>query len=121
MREERRQLVGDTPEQRSATFWKLRDEEKWNVLVTHYLSACVAYYHWDEKWMEDDDFDMLCFDLYKHFDSLTHPHKYLLDKDALLAGTGFHLGQFEYPMMTRRAAWVVLHPRDPMCREMPGG
>lgn len=108
-----------TIEDRSDTYWKLREEGKRDVFVAWYLMASVAYYHWNESWIPDEDYDMLCFELYQKFEELNHPHKHLLDKEALLAGTGFHIKQYDYPLMTRRAAWRVLNPGDEACRNMP--
>lgn len=108
-----------TVEDRSDAFWDVRGAEKWNTLVAWYLSASVAYYHWNESFLPDDDYDILCGDLHTHFDELSHPHAHLLDKDALMAGTGFHIKLHEYPAMTRGATWAILHPGDPLARTMP--
>ena len=106
-------------EQRTEYFWRLRGEGRLHVFVAWYLMASVAYYQWNETFIPDDDFDLMCFELYKAFDQIVHPHKHLLSRDALLAGTAFHLNHKDYPLRTRQAAWSLLYPNDRKFRRMP--
>lgn len=108
-------------ETRTDLLWKYVGQKRWDVLVAWYLMASVAYYHWDEKFLEDSDYDMLCYDLYKNLGGINHKHKHLLDPDALLAGTAYHLKYEDYPLITKVTAWSLLHPKDPTGRTMPGG
>ncbi len=62
-----------------------------NNMIYWYLVASYGYYIENESIFSDDFFDQLCKSIHDKFDQLEHYHKYLLDKESLLAGTGFHL------------------------------
>lgn len=49
-------------------------------------------------------YDVLCADLLARFDDIRHPHKHLLDKDALRAGSAYHLATHQYPAVVREIA-----------------
>lgn len=61
--------------------------------ISMYLMAAYSYYVEDDSIIGDWQFDLLAQWLLEHIDDLTHPHKHLLTKDDLRAGT--YLG--EYP------------------------
>ena len=77
--------------------------------ISWYFMCSYSYYVNDESLTDDHSFDALCKWLYDNFDNLPeHPHKHLLSKDNLKAGT--YLG--EYPEMIKGAVsyhtWEVL-------------
>lgn len=72
-------------------------------LVQHFLMASFAYYHRNESPMTDHAFDMLCQRLLDRYDHVVHPHKYLIDKDMLRAGSGYNLRWEDYPTIVKVA------------------
>jgi|TARA_B110000285_G_C14521278_1_gene336663 hypothetical protein len=70
-------------------------------LVPFYLMSSYLYYKKDKSVLSDGDYDMLCKRLYKEWDNVKHPHKHLIDKESLLAGTGY---QLKYTNMIMGAA-----------------
>lgn len=72
-------------------------------LVQHFLMASFAYYHRNESPMTDHAFDRLCARLLERYDRVTHPHKYLIDKDMLRAGSGYNLRWEDYPTIIKVA------------------
>ena len=67
--------------------------------VAKYLMCSYAYYVLDKNLITDQEFDQLGKDILDNWDAIDHPHKYLLTKDMLVAGT--YLG--EYPSMVKGA------------------
>lgn len=61
-----------------------------NQNCVKYIAASYLYYEKNFSVMSDLEFDTLCMDLHGQLDQVTHWAKPLLDKDALLAGTGFN-------------------------------
>lgn len=70
-----------------------------NMLVPFYLMCSYAYYVDDDPIISDAFYDKLAKKLLKEYDSIDHYHKYLIDKDALEAGS--FLGQ--YPSIVQGA------------------
>lgn len=68
-----------------------------NMLVPWYLSASYAYYDQNESLLTDSYYDEICELLDKHWDEITHRHKYLIEREALSAGTGFSLDYKNFP------------------------
>jgi NAD-dependent DNA ligase len=66
------------------------------------LTSSYLYYKEDLNVLTDTDYDLLCHRLYQKFDEVTHPHKNLIDKESLGAGTGYGLEQ--YPTRVKMAA-----------------
>jgi len=77
-------------------------ELKPNQLCTYYLTSSYLYYKEDLNVLTDTDYDLLCNRLYQMYDEVTHPHKKLIDKESLGAGTGY--GLEEYPTRIKMAA-----------------
>lgn len=77
--------------------------------VQLYLIASYTYYIYDQVVIEDHEYDTICKRLYDHFDEFEHQHKYLLSKDSLKAGTGFHYNPNDYPLMVVMAADMWLN------------
>ena len=67
--------------------------------LSMYLMGAYAYYVEDDPIMSDWDFDLLAKTLLDNYDSIEHPHKHLVTKDDLRAGT--YLG--EYPEIVKGA------------------
>ena len=51
--------------------------------------------------MSDDAFDYICKELLDNYDSIEHPHKEYIDKEALKAGTAYHMGVSDYPKLVQ--------------------
>lgn len=77
---------------------KARDKcaKNLNMVVPFYLMGAYAYYELDDPIMTDATFDWLAQIGNQHWDTITHPHKHLLTKDMLEAGT-FILGENKWP------------------------
>lgn len=65
--------------------------------VPYYLMAAYGYYELDSPIMTDAAFDKLSKLLAEHYDEINHPHKSLITKDMLDAGT--YIGS--YPEMVK--------------------
>lgn len=80
--------------------------EKWNPnrLVPWYLMASYLYYQKDVSIISDAIFDGMCKRLLLTRPRVTHPHKHLIDIQALKAGTGYHIKEADYPGMCKGAA-----------------
>ena len=72
-----------------------------NRLVPIYLMSSYLYYELDDSVLNDTQFDYLCKKLYDNWDKVEHMHKHLIDKDNLLAGSGYGI---EYTSMIRGGA-----------------
>lgn len=83
-------------------FKKCRDNNK-NTMVPWYLLASYLYYHKDESLLTDNTFDKLCVDLLDNYESITHIHKHLINKEDLKAGSCF-LKEEEYPLIVKYTA-----------------
>lgn len=81
-----------------------------DTLVPWYLMASVAYYHWDASLLEDAEYDILCTDILRKWNAITHPHKRFIDRTSLAAGTGYAIPEWKYPTITKEAAWQLLYP-----------
>ena len=62
-----------------------------NMLVPYYLIHSFLYYEKDDPIIGDEEYDRICKMLYDVYDTVKHHHKHLINKDSLLAGTGYHL------------------------------
>jgi hypothetical protein len=67
--------------------------------ISMYLMSAYSYYVEDDNIIGDWQFDLLAKWLLENIEGLTHPHKHLLTKEDLTAGT--YLG--EYPLMVKGA------------------
>lgn len=76
--------------------------------VGKYLVASFLYYQCDFSIMGDDEYDQICKQLFENFDDIDHPHKHLLDKEALKAGSGFQLRYNQYPLIVQSTAFSYL-------------
>lgn len=62
-----------------------------NMLIPFYLMLSYLYYDRDLSGVPDSEFDKLCNRLQNEWDSITHEHKQYVNREALAAGTGYHL------------------------------
>ena len=75
-----------------------------NMLVPYYLMYSYLYYEENESIVPDAEYDRICKTLYEKWNDIEHRHKNLVDKDALIAGTGY---QLKYPEMVKGAAKLL--------------
>lgn len=60
--------------------------------VYKYLDASYKYYiQYTDTGMTDYEYDMLCKWLYSNYDSLTEEEQMMVNKDSLMAGTGYDI------------------------------
>lgn len=78
------------------------------MLVPHYLMASLLYYQRNVGPMTDDAFDRCCQLLDQHWDLIEHPHKYLVDRSALSATTGYNIRWRDCPRMLQIASSYLL-------------
>lgn len=75
-----------------------------HVLVPWYLMGAYAYGVLDQELISDGLFDRICRDLDARWDAVEHPHKHLIDRSALKAGTSYYLSTAgDFPGMVRGA------------------
>lgn len=72
--------------------------------ISAYLIHSYLYYVCDMSIISDAEYDAICAELLARFDEIEHKHKHLLDKDALRAGSGFHIPTQNYPTVCRDIA-----------------
>jgi hypothetical protein len=72
--------------------------------VSWFLMASYLYYIHDLPLLSDDFYDRLAMALLHDYDDLEHAHAALISKEALRAGTMYHLRADQYPLSTRGAA-----------------
>jgi NAD-dependent DNA ligase len=73
-------------------------------LVPQYLIHSFLYYIEEDPVITDASYDKLCRMLLSNFDDINHRHKGLVTKEALRAGTGYHLAENDYPRIVIGAA-----------------
>ena len=75
---------------------KLVKQDKSKVF-DYILIASYCYYLRFESVFEDSDFDKICSYALKEYDNIESPYKTLVTKDALAAGSCYHLKYEDYP------------------------
>lgn len=75
-----------------------------SLLVSWYLMSSYLYYLHEVSLLHDHEYDLLCKELLSRWDKVEHPHKHLVSKEDLMAGTGFTLREEDYPSITKNAA-----------------
>tara|TARA_E500000305_G_scaffold29751_1_gene22714 strand:- start:2091 stop:2357 length:267 start_codon:yes stop_codon:yes gene_type:complete len=76
-----------------------------NRLVPYYLMSSYLYYHANAQVLTDDQYDQICKRLLFEWDHVDHPHKKLITKSDLEAGTGYAI---KYTNMIKGAAMAWL-------------
>ncbi len=84
------------------------DEISDERMVSWFLTTSFLYYHHNISVISDAVFDRLCVRLLEGLDAIEHQHKHLIDKEALQAGTGFHISFNEFPLRIQGAAMSLL-------------
>lgn len=74
--------------------------------IGRYLVHSYIYYQLDNSVISDGEYDKMAKYILEHWDDLEHPHKHLISKDALQAGT-FLLPEDEYPTIVKDTARMV--------------
>lgn len=77
-----------------------------NAVVGWLLMASWCYYiePVPASLLTDAMYDKACAWLLRHHDGITHKYKHLLPKEALTAGSAFHLRSYDYPLGIVRCA-----------------
>lgn len=80
-------------------------------LVNIYLVSSFLYYQLDTQVLEDHHYDRLCKTLVERWNEIAdNPYvwnKSLLEYDALVAGSGFHIKRSEYPEVIIQVAYNI--------------
>lgn len=83
------------------------------ALVPAYLLHSLLYYHFDITVISDDEFDQICREIIDNWDECQkHAHAHLLDKEALVAGSGFQLHINDFPSRVTHMAYKIREDRD---------
>lgn len=69
--------------------------------VSWLLSASYTYYCRYVSILTDECFDKMCKYVLDNYDNIAHPHKHLLTKEMLVAGTAYNIMMDEYPLIVR--------------------
>jgi NAD-dependent DNA ligase len=80
-----------------------------NMLVPYYLMYSYLYYKKDISMITDEEYDRICKELYKEWKNIEHFHKPLINKEALLSGTGYTL---KYPDRVKYAAEALVNLKE---------
>ena len=74
--------------------------------IGRYLVHSYIYYHLDGSIISDGKYDEMAKYILEHWNELEHPHKKLIDKSSLEAGTML-LREDEYPTIVKDTARMV--------------
>tara|TARA_A100001201_G_C4084109_1_gene199908 strand:- start:241 stop:516 length:276 start_codon:yes stop_codon:yes gene_type:complete len=77
-----------------------------NRLVPVYLMSSYLYYKKDESKLTDGEFDMLCKRMLENWKDIKHPHKKLIKKKDLEAGTGYAIRKYPSIVMSSAERWL---------------
>ena len=72
--------------------------------ISFYLAASYLYYRRDISILSDSCYDGICKWLLKNIDNLEHTNHNLVDKEALKAGTAYHIKEEDYPLRVKVSA-----------------
>ena len=92
--------------QTAKTKWKepkIYDKNS-NMLVPYYLMYSYLYYEKDSPIISDAEYDTICIRLDDEWDVIEHYHKHIIDKENLVAGTGYSL---KYPTIVKDSALLL--------------
>ena len=76
-------------------------------LVPIYLMSSYLYYRKDESKLSDGEFDMLCKRMLDNWKQIKHPHKRLIRKKDLEAGTGYAIKKYPTIVMSSAERWIA--------------
>ena len=92
--------------QTSKTSWKepkIYDKNS-NMLVPYYLMYSYLYYEKDSPIISAAEYDTICKRLHDEWDNIEHYHKHIINKEHLVAGTGYSL---KYPTIVKDSALLL--------------
>ena len=75
-------------------------------LVPIYLMSSYLYYRKDTSKISDGEFDMLCKGMLDNWKQIKHPHKRLIRKKDLEAGTGYAIKKYPTIVMSSAERWI---------------
>lgn len=75
------------------------------ALVPYFLMASYLYYIHDISPIPDHQFDLLCKRMLDEWKDIQHPHKCLIKKGDLAAGSGYAIPERKFPTITKSAAF----------------
>ena len=78
-----------------------------NRLVPIYLMSSYLYYRKDESKLSDGEFDMLCKRMLDNWKQINHPHKRLIRKKDLEAGTGYAIKKYPTIVISSAERWIA--------------
>ena len=74
------------------------------MLVPYYLMYSYLYYEKDSPIISDAEYDTICKRLHDEWDNIEHYHKHIINKEHLVAGTGYSL---KYPTIVKDSALLL--------------
>ena len=75
-------------------------------LVPIYLMSSYLYYRKDTSKISDGEFDLLCKRMLENWKEIKHPHKRLIKKKDLEAGTGYAIRKYPTIVMSSAERWI---------------
>lgn len=79
-----------------------------NAALSWFLMASYAYYIHDKSIVSDSVYDGMAKDILANFEAIDHQHKFLVDRESLVAGSLYKLSADGYPEMTKAAARILM-------------
>lgn len=94
--------------------WYYENELGDHNLVQVYLMSCYLYEHLCCQVIDDSEFDELCQLIDLSWDDIDHPHKHLIDRDALDSATASYLQEDDFTSMIKGAAirWLKTYTNE---------
>lgn len=77
-----------------------------------YLVHSYIYYQLDDNIITDAQYDEICKKILKHWDDIKHPHKVYINKESLVAGSGFDIKFFNLPNIVVTVAHTLHNGED---------
>lgn len=85
-----------------------------NKLVNLYMMCSYLYYIHDLSPVPDEVYDEICKQLILKYQDIDHQHGHLINKDALHAGTAYHLREVNYPLIVQVSALAWMDKGSPI-------
>lgn len=91
------------------------------MTVPYLLMSSYLYYIRDESPpLADHEYDWLCEYARQNWDKIQHPHKHLIKRSWLAAGSLYKLRDADYPMMVKGGAFSWLYgAASPLSNHIP--
>lgn len=94
------EIIGGTYDEAAREAFKINPASA----ISFYLAASYLYYRKDISILSDSCYDGICKWLLKNIDNLEHTNHNLVDKEALKAGTAYHIREEDYPLRVKVSA-----------------